>query len=236
MSDTRDTPVAIITGAGKGIGRATAIELAQRGYQLLLTARTETDLKETIRLAGRGVSLAGDVAEPAHPQRLVDLALDRFGRVDAIVNNAGYAPILTTEEVTPEEFRRIIDVNLTAAFALCRAAWPIMKRLGGGVIVNLSSAASRDPFPGLGVYGAAKAAINLLTLALAREGDPHHIRVHAIAPSATETEMFRAIMTEDQVPTEEIMQPTDVARVIADCVTGRLMYTSGEVIHLHKSA
>ena len=234
-SPTPTNPVAIITGAGRGIGQATAVELARRGYDLVLTSRTPADLEQTIALAGRGVSLAGDVADPAHAQRLVDLALQRFGRVDGVVNNAGYAPILSLEQVTLDEWRRIIDTNLSAAFYLCKAAWPVMKRQGGAAIVNISSAAARDPFPGLGTYGAAKAAINLLGLALAREGDPLGIRVHTIAPSATETAMFRGIMSPDQVPTEKIMQPTDVAQIIADCITGRLKYTSGEVIYLHKT-
>jgi 3-oxoacyl-[acyl-carrier protein] reductase len=234
MAQPNSHPVAVITGAGKGIGRATAVELAQRGYELVLTARTAADLDQTIRLAGRGVSLPGDVSDPVHAPRLVDLALSRFARLDAVVNNAGYAPILMHEQATVEEWRKIIDVNLSAAFYLCKAAWPALKRQGGA-IVNISSAASRDPFPGLGMYGAAKAAINLLGLALAREGDPHGIRVHTIAPSATETDMFRAIMSKEQVPAEKIMQPTDVARVIADCITGRLKHTSGEVIYLHKT-
>jgi NAD(P)-dependent dehydrogenase (short-subunit alcohol dehydrogenase family) len=103
------------------------------------------------------------------------------------------------------------------------------------VIVNVSSAASRDPFPGLGVYGAAKAGLNVLGLALAREGEPYGIRVHTIAPSATETGMFRGIMSTEQVPPEKVMAPEDVARVIAECVSGELRHTSGEVIYLHKT-
>src|SRR5205807_2194659 len=130
----------------------------------------------------------------------------------------------------------IVDTNLTAPIALIRAAWPIMKKQSGGVIVNISSAAARDPFPGLGAYGAAKAGLGLYGLALAREGHPHGIRVHTVAPSAVETGMFRAIMSREQVPTEAVLDPADVANVISDCVTGSLRYTSGEVIWVHKTA
>jgi NAD(P)-dependent dehydrogenase (short-subunit alcohol dehydrogenase family) len=165
----------------------------------------------------------------------VDLAIERFGRLDGLVNNAGYAPILMHEQATIDQWRQIIDTNLSATFYLCKAAWPIMKRQGAGAIVNISSVASRDPYPGLGMYGAAKAGVNILGLALAREGDPLGIRVHTIAPSATETDMFRGILSKEQVPTEKILQPADVAQVIADCLTGRLKYTSGEVIYLHKT-
>ncbi len=226
--------VAIVTGGGRGIGRATAIELAGRGYELVLTARTKADLDESIARAGRGAALAGDVTDPEHAWRLVELAMTRFGRLDGVINNAGYAPLLSHDEATVEEWRKIIDTNLSATFYLCKAAWPALKRQGGA-IVNISSVASRDPFPGLGMYGAAKAGINTLSLALAREGDPLGIRVHTIAPSATETEMFRGILSKDQVPTEKILDPADVAKVIADCITGELKYTSGEVIYLHKT-
>ena len=130
---------------------------------------------------------------------------------------------------------RVISSDPSAPVALIRAVWPTMTQQRSGVIVNISSQASRDPFPGLGAYGAAKAGLNLLGLALAREGHPLGIRVHTIAPSATETGMFRQIMTPQQVPTDQVLDPSDVASTIAACVIGDLRYTSGEVIWLHKT-
>jgi NAD(P)-dependent dehydrogenase (short-subunit alcohol dehydrogenase family) len=100
--------------------------------------------------------------------------------------------------------------------------------------VNVSSEAARDPFAGLGAYGAAKAGVNLLGLALAREGAEIHVRVHTVASGATETAMLRSIITREQVPSEKTLEPAEVARVIVQCVRGELACTSGEVIYVHK--
>jgi NAD(P)-dependent dehydrogenase (short-subunit alcohol dehydrogenase family) len=210
------------------------MEMARRGYGVVVTARTAADVEAVAREVD-GVAIAGDVTDDATAGRLVDAAVERFGRLDAVVNNAGYAPLLSVEQVTRSEWQRVMETNLGAAFRLRQAAWGVFRRQGGGVIVNVSSAASRDPFPGLGVYGAAKAGLNVLGLALAREGEAHGIRVHTIAPSATETEMFRGIMSKEQAPPEKVMAPEDVALVIAGCVSGELRYTSGEVIYLHRT-
>ena len=229
-------PVAIITGAGRGIGRATAIDLHRRGYDFVLAARTQADLDETDRLAGQAaLAVPCDIANPEVIDRLVARAIERFGRVDAVVHCAGVAPMLGIEQVTPQNWREIVDVNLTAAIFLARAVWPIFKAQQSGVIVNVSSFSARDPFPGLGVYGAAKGGVNVLGLALAREGAPHGIRVHTVAPAAVETQMFRKLVSHERYPTEKTLAPEDVARVIGQCVAGDLRYASGEVIWLQKS-
>ena len=231
-------PVAIITGAGRGIGRATAIELARLGYRLSLAARNVEALAETARLAGRpdqGVVCRTDVTDPEQVERLVRQTVDRFGRIDAVINNAGLAPVRSITETTVDQWRAVIDTNLSAAFYLCKSAWPLFERQRSGVVVNVSSAAARDPFPGFAAYGAAKAGLNLFGLSAAREGHKIGVRVHTVAPSATETEMFRGIMTQDQYPSDQTLDPADVARIIGRCVTGDLRYTSGEVIYVHKT-
>ena len=228
--------VAIITGAGRGIGRAAAVELARRGYRLALASRREDDLRETARLAGGDALWCGtDVTDPEQVDRLVRQTLDRFGRIDAVVNNAGLAPVRSIKEMSPREWREVIDTNLTAAFYLTRAAWPAFERQRSGVVVNVSSAAARDPFPGFAAYGAAKAGLNLFGLSAAREGEAINVRVHTIAPSAVETAMFRGLMTPEQYPAEKTLDPADLARMIAMCVTGELRYTSGETIYVHKT-
>jgi NAD(P)-dependent dehydrogenase (short-subunit alcohol dehydrogenase family) len=102
------------------------------------------------------------------------------------------------------------------------------------VIVNVSSLAARDPFPGFFAYGAAKAGLNLLGLSLARQGASIGVRVCTVAPGAVETPLFRSLMTPEQFPTENTLSPEDVARVIGQCATGDLRFTSGEVIWMHK--
>ena len=227
-------PVAIITGAGKGIGRATAVALGGKGYELVLVARTEADLTETATLAGGGMIAVADVSELDQIRRVVADTIKRFGRIDALVNNAGFAPMRLIEQMSLAEWKRIIDTNLTATFFFCQAVWPVMKKQKGGAIVNISSMAARDPFEGLSAYGAAKAGINLLGLGLSREGASHGIRVHTVAPGAVETGMLRKIASKEQVPPENTLDPADVARVILQCICGDLQQTSGEVIYVHK--
>jgi len=228
-------PVALITGAGRGIGRATALALAKAGYELALVARSSSDLADTARMAGRGMVAPLDVTNAEAVETCVTNTIYEYGRLDAVVHCAGLAPVLSIRETTVAQWREILDTNLSAAFYLCRAAWPQFKKQNSGVVVNLSSEASRDPFPGFAAYGAAKAGVNLLGRSAAREGQDFGVSVHTIAPSAVETDMFRQILSKDEYPTEKTLSPEDVARVIVQCVRGELAHTSGEVIYLHKT-
>jgi NAD(P)-dependent dehydrogenase (short-subunit alcohol dehydrogenase family) len=230
-----DAPVAIITGAGRGIGRATAQELNGRGYRVVLVSRTAGELAETAKLVGTSLVLAADVSRPEQAERIVAATLERFGRLDALVNNAGYAPALKLEETTTEQWDKVLAINLTAPFLLMRQAWPVFRKAGGGVIVNISSVAAREPYDVLTAYGAAKAALNLLTLAAARQGQPLNIRVHGVAPGATETSMFRQLLTEEQFPRANTLEPGDVARVVVQCICGDLRFSSGEIIYVQKT-
>jgi NAD(P)-dependent dehydrogenase (short-subunit alcohol dehydrogenase family) len=227
-------PVAIITGAGGGIGRATAIELGRLGYRLVLCGRTLATLNQTAELVPESLVVVTDVTKPDEIAELVEKTLAAFERIDLIVNNAGIAPMLDIEQMSIAQFHSTIDTNLSAAFYLSKAVWPIFRRLGGGVIVNVSSLAARDPFPGFAAYGAAKAGLNLLGLSLAREGATIGVRVYTVAPGAVETSLLRSLMTPEQIPTEQTLDPGDVASVIVQCALGELKHTSGEVIWMHK--
>ncbi len=232
---TDETPVTLITGAGSGIGRACAQAASLEGQRVVLVGRRRPPLEETAEgCAQEALVLTADVSDPAQAQRVVEDTVAAFGRLDGLVHCAGLAPVRSVEQMTIEEWNAVIATNLSAAFYLAKAAWPIFVRQRSGVIINLSSLSSRDPFPGFAAYGAAKAGINLLGLSLAREGEAHNIRVHTLAPGAVETAMFRQIATPEQYPTENTLAPEEVARVIVQCLSGDLAPTTGEVIYLHK--
>lgn len=222
--------VAIVTGAGRGIGKAAALELSGRGWTVVAVSRRPT-LPKTAAVEPR----PADVSDPDAVASLMKHVVDQYGHIDAVVHCAGLAPAVAVADTSPAQWREVIDTNLSAAFYLARAAWEPMKRRGGGVFVHISSMAARDPFPGFGAYAAAKAGLNLFSLVLAREGFPHGIRVHTIAPGAVETEMFRALMSEEQYGRDKTLDPAEVALLIARCVDGELAHTSGEVIYVHKT-
>jgi NAD(P)-dependent dehydrogenase (short-subunit alcohol dehydrogenase family) len=233
-------PVAIITGAGRGIGRATALELAKAGYQLALVARSASELRQTAQLcaaahSGESSVEGADVCDAAAIAAIVERTAARWGRVDAFIHCAGLAPLIAIDQMTDEQWRGTIDTNLSAAFYFCRALWPIWRRQGGGAAVMVSSLAARDPLNGFAAYAAAKAGVNMLGVALAREGAAIGVRVHVVAPGAVETQMFRDLFTPQQYPAEKALAPADVAAVIAQCVRGDLRYSSGEVIYVHKT-
>ncbi len=176
------------------------------------------------------------MTEAGAGERIVAAALATFGQVDAVVNNAGVAPSLTVEETTDEHWRQVIDTNLTAAFAVVRAAWPTFRRQGHGVVVNVSSQAARDPWPGFAAYGAAKAGLAAMGLSLAREGAMIGVRAYTVAPGATETAMLRALRGPDQFAPDRAMDPAEVAAVIAACVVDGGGHASGDVIWLERAA
>ena len=229
------SPVAVVTGAGRGIGRATAIELSRRGYAVALVARTESQLSETAGLCGDDtLVLPLDVRDPAAIAGGVGKIVERFGRIDALVNNAGVAPLGSFGETDAGVYDDVLATNLGATVHFARAVWPTMLAAGRGAIVNVSSEAARDPFPGFALYAAAKSAINGFTKALAKEAEPKGVRVYCVAPAGVETAMLRAIATTEQVPADSTLSPEAVAKVIVACVVGDLAAASGETIYLHR--
>jgi len=227
-------PTAIITGAGRGIGRATAVELSRRGWAVALVSRSADELNATAKLCEESLVAAADVSRFESLEGVVKATLDRFGRIDAIVNNAGLAPLKPFQEMSNDEWRATIDTNLSSVFYLSKLVWPVFAKQSSGVIVSISSLAARDPMDGFAAYGAAKAGINVFSQALAKEGAKIGVRVHVVAPGATETTMFRGLFSEQQFANDRTMRPEDVAGVVAGCITGELRHASGEVIWLHK--
>ena len=228
--------VCIVTGASRGIGRATALAFAREGYDLLIAARSKDALAQTaaqVRETGAACeTLAADVATRAGCEQLVNAALDRFGRLDVLVNNAGAAPMGPIESFPDEDFDAAVGVNIAAVFYATRAAWGPLVRSGGGVIVNVSSVASVDPFTGFAVYGGCKAWVNTFTRAVAEEGRPHNVRVFAVAPGAVDTQMLRQHFPD--FPAAQCLRPEDVAATIVAVTRPELAHATGQTIFVRR--
>ncbi|MEK6674748.1 MAG: SDR family oxidoreductase [Planctomycetota bacterium] len=229
--------VVIVTGGGRGIGRAVCTRFASAGAQVIAAARTVAELDETCRTiqssGGRCEACATDVCSPDDIDALIDRTRQRFGRIDVLVNNAGIAPQSAIEELDEALFDLIWLVNVKAIYRTCRAVWPVMRSQGAGVIVNISSMASVDPFPGFAAYGSAKMWVNSWTKALAEEGRGVGIRVFSVAPGAVETRMLR-----DPFPTfpkDQALQPDDVASMVFALAQPECRYATGQTIFVRKS-
>ena len=223
-------PVALITGAGSGIGRAAAVEMADRGWRLALAGRRRGLLEETAELADTECAVvAGDVAREDDCRAMIAAAAEGLGRLDALVNNAGWAPHLPIDQSTPEIIAGAFAVNAIGPAILIHLAWPIFTRQKSGVIVNVSSLATQDPFEGFFAYAAAKSAVNSMTRSCAKEGAPHGIKAFAMGPGAVETPMLRGIFG-DSIPPENCLAPEVIAKVIAECICGEREGENGSVI------
>jgi len=188
-----DGRVVLITGAGSGIGRASALAFAQEGAHVVAADLDAETARVTVaNLAGeRGLAVAGDVANPEDIARIVGAAMDRFGRIDVFYQNAGIPQVACpVEDIALEEWSRILAVNLTALFLGAQHVAPIMKRQGSGVILVTASIAGIRPRPGLSAYVASKGGAIALTKALALELAPFNVRVNAICPVAVRTPMM----------------------------------------------
>jgi len=236
-------PVAIITGAGSGIGRATAAVLSSKGYSVVLVARTLDALEKTAELCpGESLCVSADVGEPDAAVEVVDSTLARFGRIDALVNNAGIAPMLPIDKTTPEVLADVFAVNAIGPANLIAACWAVFARQHaegrlpppprGQCVVNVSSMATADPFPGLFAYAAAKASVNVMVKSIAKEGAQIGVKGFSVAPGAVETAMLRAIVSKEALPTSKTLKPEQVAAVIAACLLGERDGENGETIFL----
>ena len=229
-------PVAIVTGAGSGIGRSVCERLARAGWRLALVGRRERALLETrdsIDAPGTLV-LPADVADAERAAGVVDRCVREWGRLDALVNNAGAAPLAPIEETSEDLLARTFAVNAFGPAHLIARAWPVFRRQGCGCVVNVSTAATADPFPGFLAYAASKAALESMTRSIAREGAGFGVRAFSVAPGAVETGMLRALFDERAVPASVVLDPGDVAETICECILGRRDGEVGSVIRLSR--
>jgi NAD(P)-dependent dehydrogenase (short-subunit alcohol dehydrogenase family) len=241
--------VALVTGASRGIGAATAEVLAVRGTRVAVCARTVPDLdklaariKET---GGQALVLSCDVLDLAQIEGTIRRVIEEWGRLDILVNNAGLGtPTMPVEEIAPEDWDRTLALNLKSAFLCVRAAAPAMKRQGYGRIVNVSSFAGRNYSRISGPqYGAAKAGLQGFTKHMAVELGPYGICVNAVAPSITLTDRVKAKWegrSEEErrtilsgIPLRRLAQPEEVAKVIAFLASDDASYVNGVCIDVN---
>ena len=192
--------VAVITGAGRGIGRAIALAYAREGARLALAARNESELEEVVdeasSLGSEAIAVRTDVTSQIGTERLARRVVERFGRIDVLVNNAGTSgPIGPLQDNDIAEWVDTINVNLTGTFLVCRAVIPAMLQQGGGKIINLSGAGVANAWSNMSAYCASKAAVVRMTEVLAQELEPQGILVNALGPGSVHTSMWEK-MTE----------------------------------------
>jgi NAD(P)-dependent dehydrogenase (short-subunit alcohol dehydrogenase family) len=245
-------PVALVTGASRGIGAATAREFARRGYDVTISARGEDGLGETAAAVeaagGNGLALAGDLAEPGDlefARSLVDRTVERFGRIDVVVNNAAWREMATLRTIGLDSWERTIRIGLTVPAFLSRWAAEHMERAGrGGVIVNVSSIQSKRAAGFAPAYVAAKGGLDALTGDLAALYGPSGIRAVAINPGPIDTEMnadyfdpsgdsLKAqtnALVEDMVPLRRSGRPEEIARAIAWLASDEASYLTGTTV------
>jgi len=247
--------VAVITGAGRGIGQGIALRFAQEGARLVVQDIEHAHLEDTsarLRAAGAEfVAVAGDVSVTADVERCFETAVERFGALDVAVNNAGIGgggmPVLMT---TDEDFDRVIAVNLRGVFLCARAAGRRMAARGrGGRIISVASQAGKTGYPLLGAYSATKAGVLLLTQVLAKELAPSKITVNAICPGTIDTPLLRGgveVLAQAQgatfeevvaklfppIPLGRVGTPADVAKLVTFLASDEADYMTGQAINI----
>ena len=182
--------IAIVTGAGQGIGRAIAEKLATEGAAVVVTDLDEANAKETATALPGAVAIRADVTDRQGVQAMVDRVVQQFGRIDVLVNNAGWDKTSPFVDSEPTDWDRAIAVNLYGVLHTSKAVLPIMAEQGKGAVVNLGSDAGRVGSSGEAVYSAAKGGVIAFTKSLAREMARHQVRVNCVCPGPTDTALF----------------------------------------------
>lgn len=210
--------VAFVTGGSRGIGLATARALLERGAQVAITATSDSTLEagaavlRDVAGAAAVLPLRADVRHPDEVAQAVETAVEHFGGLDVLVNNAGVGVFSQVAEMTVEQWQRVVDTNVSGVFYSSRAVLPHLRARGGGWIISVSSLAGGNPFPGGAAYCASKAALNAFSEALMQEVRQDGIRVSYVMPGSVRTD-FMGVAGQDD---EWKLAPEDVAQVVVD--------------------
>jgi meso-butanediol dehydrogenase / (S,S)-butanediol dehydrogenase / diacetyl reductase len=248
-----DGKVAVITGAGSGVGRACMALFGREGAQVVGASRTQSNLDETMRLVekegGQGTVVATDLSTEEGADRLIKAAVDSYGAIDVLVNCAGVgwsfgvaqpgtmAPI---DQTTPEQWNEVVNINLGAVFRCSRRAIPHMRKRGGGSIVNISSVAGTRSLVDAHAYVACKGAINSLTRSMAQAYIGDGIRTNAVAPGFIDTPMIAPVMSafDDPIvaellcPMKRAAQPEEIANAVLFFASAESSYCNGALLEV----
>lgn len=228
-----DGRIAIVTGASRGIGRAIALAFAHEGARVVVTGRDTGALNALVdELGDAAHAVPADLAAPGAPNAIVAAAVSRFGGVDLLINNAGAIhPARDLVDFDPEDWRKVIEVNLVAPAMLIRASVPAMRTAGRGHIINISSIGGRKGGRGRSAYRASKAALINLTESMAAELAGHGIQVNCICPGTVDTEGYRDLMaSRGRPPAARAMRPEEIAEVALFLATNDSSAITGTAI------
>jgi len=229
--------VAIVTGAGRGIGRSIALTLARNGARGSLAARTEAELQavqsEIESFGGQAASFPTDVSREAEVISLVRNTVERFGRLDILINNAGIGIFGPLVETTTEQWDRIMAINARGPFLLCREAIPYLKKQEQAFIINIASVVGVKGYVNQAAYSASKHAVMGMTKALAKEVQGDGIRVHAICPGGVDTQLLS--QARPDLDRSVLMQPEELADIVLSLVTRQGNAVIDE-IHVRRAA
>ena len=236
-----DDKVVLVTGGGTGIGKATASAFVEEGATVVISGRRQAVLEATAEELGDSVHpVVADVSKNGQPKALVHETISRYGQLDVLVNAAGTFAVGPVADASDEEIVRVYAVNVFGLLALSREALPHLAKTKGSII-NVSSVASESAGAGFSVYSSSKAAVDSITRILATESGPSGVRVNAVSPGFTVTDMSAELLKMDeqmgpmiieQTPLGRAGQPVDIARAIRLLAGGDAAWTTGQVVQV----
>jgi 3-oxoacyl-[acyl-carrier protein] reductase len=239
--------IAIVTGGGTGIGRAITLELARAGADVTIASRSMEHLepvaKEVNSLGKRCLAVATDVRVPEQVDSMVKRTVDEFSQIDILVNNAGVSFLCSVEDLSPNGWDAVVDINLKGTFLCCKAAGKVMIQQKAGKIINIASVAGVDGSPTMAHYGAAKAGVINFTKSLSIEWGKHNILVNCIAPGLIETEGVKTQMKLDPEEVKETLkrsaslarygQPEEIAYAVVFLASEASSFITGETVAIN---
>lgn len=235
--------VALVTGSSRGIGKACAIRLAEKGFNIVINYNSSKEAADKVKeeitdLGGRAIAVQADTSDLKQVQDMFRTAFKEFGRLDVLVNNAGVVNDAYLLMLSAESLQKSLDVNIRGYFNCAQQAALKMMKNKSGRIINISSVSSVHSLAGQSVYSATKGAVNSMTSTLAKELAPYGIQVNAVAPGFVETEMIGSIPEEklneylNAIPMKRLADPKEIAEAVSLLADGSLSYMTGQVLIL----